>query len=179
MTLYPPPQFAQSLAELSVVQMRILVRQLLPRCLRPNHKRVHRPFHMRFALQPSLPLRGHGYQRPVVTLQHLRHRVADAGGEALILHAALRFLRNPGMAHCLLVVAPSWRGRGLGIRSTLGHGAFAGSWTAQMVCQWLAIFCHPSQVKSRLMVSCLRDSRGTLQVRKCARFCRKTVSPRK
>lgn len=172
--LYPPPQFAQSLAELSVVQMRILVRQLLPRCLRPNHKRVHRPFHVRFALQPPLSLTGHGQQRPVVTLQHLRHRVADAGGEARILPDVLRLFCNPGMARCLLVVASTWRGRGLGIRPKQGHRAVAACWTlGNKVCQWLSLFCHSSQVKVGLW-----DSRGTLHVRKSARLSR-TVLPRK
>lgn len=172
--LYPPPQFAQSLAELSVVQMRILVRQLLPRCLRPNHKRVHRPFHVRFALKPSLSLTGHGQQRPVVTLQHLRHRVADAGGEARILPDVLRLFCNPGMARCLLVVASTWRGPGLGIRPKQGHRAVAACWTmGNKVCQWLSLFCHSSQVKVGLW-----DSRGTLHVRKSARLSR-TVLPRK
>ncbi len=37
-----PPKFAQSFAELGVVEVRILIRELPARRLRPHHKRVHR-----------------------------------------------------------------------------------------------------------------------------------------
>jgi len=131
--LYSPPQFAQRLAELCVVQVGILVRQLPPRRLRPNHERVHWPFHMRFVLRPSLPLTRHGHQRPVVTFQHLRHRVTDAGGEPLVLWAALRFARNPQRARCLVRVKPSRRRRALRVRSVLWNGDVAACWTARMI----------------------------------------------
>lgn len=92
--MYPPPQPPQSLAELGVVQMRILVCQLLARSLCPHHEGVHRPLHMRFVLQSSLPRGGQGDQRPVITLQDVRHRVVDADWEALLFRAAPRLLRN-------------------------------------------------------------------------------------
>ena len=46
MKLYSPPELAQGLAELRVMEAGILVTQPPPRCLGPHHKRVHWPLHM-------------------------------------------------------------------------------------------------------------------------------------
>lgn len=133
------PQLPQRLAELRVVQVGVLVRQLPARRLRPHHERVHRPLHARLALQRALPVRGHRQQRPVVALQHLRHRVADARGEALGLRAALRFGRARR------------RGRGLrGTRRALqGPGAAAARGAAGRMLREgrRALLCHSSAGK--------------------------------
>ena len=46
MELYSPPELAQGLAELRVVEAGVLVTQPPPRRLGPHHERVHRPLHV-------------------------------------------------------------------------------------------------------------------------------------
>lgn len=41
-----PPKFAQSLGQLRVVKLRILIGEYSPRGLSPHHKRVHRSLHV-------------------------------------------------------------------------------------------------------------------------------------
>lgn len=132
--------------------MRILVCQLLARSLCPHHEGVHRPLYMRFVLQSSVPMRGNGNQWPVITLQDVRHRVADADWEALIFRAAPTLRRNDSReAHWVGVVFLSRR---LGARSTLGQGRFIAR-TPCTVCQWL--FCHfrGQSTNLSLKISCV------------------------
>lgn len=82
---HSPPEFAQGLAELGVVQVGVLVGQLPPRGLRPHHEGVHGPLHVRLALVPVVHAHRHGHQSPVVPVQHLTHRLPDADGEAVVL----------------------------------------------------------------------------------------------
>lgn len=138
--------------------MRILVRQFLARSLRPNHKRVHRPLHVRFALQSSLHMRGDVHQRPLVPLQHLSYRFSDTCWETFILQTALRLLRNnSGMAYSIVVVAPFRRAWTLRTRPTLGHGTFSACRTGRTVC----LLCHSWQIKQMFWWTCVWDSSGT------------------
>lgn len=116
--------------------MRILVCQLFARSLCPHHEGIHRPLYMRFALQFSVPMRGHSNQLPVITLQDARHRVTDADWKALIVLAPTLWHNNSRETHWVRVVFLSRR---LGTRSTLEHGGFIVR-TPCTASQWL--FCH-------------------------------------
>lgn len=83
-----PPKFAQGFAEFRVVQMRVLIGQLPPCSLSPDHECVHRSFDVRFIFTWAVDAHRHGHQRPVVALQHLGHRISDTHGE-LFLFALL------------------------------------------------------------------------------------------
>lgn len=80
-----PPELPQGLAELRVVQVRVLVGQFPPRRLRPHHEGVHWPLHVLFVLVSAAYANGHGHEGPVVALEHLAHSVADSRGEAVVL----------------------------------------------------------------------------------------------
>ena len=72
-----PPQLAQGLGELSVVQVRVLVGQFTSCGLGPHHECVHRPLDVRLALFTPWRTCGHGHQRPVISLEHLTDGVLD------------------------------------------------------------------------------------------------------
>jgi len=65
--------------------LRVLIRQLPARGLSPHHERVHGSLDVRFALAGAAASRWHGQQRPIITLQNLRHRVPNARREPVIL----------------------------------------------------------------------------------------------
>ncbi len=120
-----PPEFSEGLAELGVVQVWILIRQLPARGLSPNHEGVHGSLDVRLALDRAAAPRRHGHQGPVVTLQHLRHRVPDARREPLVLALQLR-------DHERRVAAGSgWGCRRVRVRLLRGHGAGRAGWTAR------------------------------------------------
>ncbi|KAJ8897810.1 hypothetical protein PR048_003163 [Dryococelus australis] len=50
-----PPEFAEGLAELGVVQLRVLIGQFSPRRLRPYHEGVHWPLHVQLPLVRRCP----------------------------------------------------------------------------------------------------------------------------
>jgi len=90
--LYIPPEFPERLAELGVVQLRVLIGEFPTSSLRPDHERVHRPLDVRLSLVPvgpgtthdalaAGPARGradrHRDQRPVVAAEHLADRLLD------------------------------------------------------------------------------------------------------
>lgn len=67
------------------MEMRVLISQLSPGGLRPNHKRVHRSLDVGLVLTRSVHSDWHWNQGPVVAFQDLGHRVADAHGELVIV----------------------------------------------------------------------------------------------
>lgn len=82
---FSPPELPQRFAELRVVQMRVLVGQF-PSCgLRPHHERVHGPLHVRLGLVSRVHAHWHGHEGPVVTVEHLAHRLADPCRETFVL----------------------------------------------------------------------------------------------
>ena len=63
--------------------MRVLVSQLASRRLGPHHEGVHRALYVRLPLLPSVGTRGHGDERPVVSLQQVADGVLDLFRELL------------------------------------------------------------------------------------------------
>ncbi len=87
--LLSPPKFSECFAELGVMQVRILIRQFPARGLRPHHERVHRPLDVRLVLAARVHAHGHRHERPVVAVEHLTDRLADADGEAVVVFVGL------------------------------------------------------------------------------------------
>lgn len=126
-----PPEFSECLAELRVVKVRVLIRQLPPSSLSPHHERVHWSLNVGLILGRSVNAHRHGHEGPVVTLEHLGHGFADASGKLVflvLLEVAQRsvrseqpVLRRPGV---LGVGARARRARGA--RRVLGHARARG-----------------------------------------------------
>ena len=134
-----PPKFAQSLAEFCVVQVRVLIGQLPPCSLSPDHERVHGSLDVWFIFAGAVDAHRHGHQRPVVALQHLGHGVSDAHGELLFLALLLVLCAQEevvvGRPGVLSVRAGAGRARRA--RGVLRH-AGAGSVGVTL----LLFFCH-------------------------------------
>lgn len=92
-----PPQFAQSLGELSIVQVWVLVSQLPPCCLSPHHEGIHRSLDvwLPFLSTGRIPCR-HRNQCPVITVQDMTDRILDLSREGLVgsLCLGCRFLSH-------------------------------------------------------------------------------------
>lgn len=80
-----PPEFPQGFAEFCIVEMWVLVRQFPPGGLSPHHERVHGSLDMWLVFAGAVQSDGHGHQGPVVTLQHLRHRISDTYRELVLV----------------------------------------------------------------------------------------------
>jgi len=145
-----PPELAQGLAELGVVQMRVLVGQLPAGGLRPHHEGVHGPLDVRLGLERSVAADGHGHQAPVVALQHLRDGVADAGGEALVhlgrVHLGAQ-RSGAGRARGGCGGAAQTLGAGGGerrvrVRVDVGHGAGGARGAARSLQRFVVLLGH-------------------------------------
>lgn len=134
-----PPKFAQGFAEFRVVQMRVLISQLPPCSLSPDHECVHGSFDMRFTFTGAVDAHRHGHQRPVVTLQHLGHRISDTHGKLFFFALLLVIWTHKevviGRSGILSVRTGSGRARRT--RGVLWH-AGAGSVRVTL----LLFFCH-------------------------------------
>lgn len=136
-----PPQLPQSLAQLGVVQVWILIRELSAGSLRPNHERIHGSLDVRFILQGSVPPHGHGHQGPVVSLEDLRDGVPYASREPVVV-LGVQLLAQTGEQGPMAVRARR-RGRSVRVGLVLGHGAVGAGWTAGLVADTLVmLLCH-------------------------------------
>ncbi len=131
-----PPKFAQSFAELGVVEVRILIRELPARRLRPHHKRVHRSLHVRLVFVRAVHSHRHGHQRPVVAFQHLRHRISDAHRE-LVFFVLLELAERRVRSREAGVLGVGARAGARGARGVLGH---ARTWGIRQTL--LLLLCH-------------------------------------
>lgn len=87
-----PPKFAQSLGQLRVVKLRILIGEYSPRGLSPHHKRVHRSLHVGCSFVTGT-LGGNRYQGPIVSLKNFGNRGADSLASVRRNRAAIHISR--------------------------------------------------------------------------------------
>lgn len=89
-----PPEFAQSFAEFRVMEVGVLVRELSACRLCPDHEGVHGSLHVRLVFTGAVHADRHGHEGPVVPLEHLGHRVADAHRELAVVFVLLAAVRS-------------------------------------------------------------------------------------
>lgn len=136
-----PPQFPQRLAQLGVVQVWILIRQLPAGRLRPDHEGIHGSLDVRFILQWSVSSYGHGHQGPVVSLKDLRDGVPYASWKPVVILGVQLLAQTSEQRH-LAVGACRW-GRSIGVGLVLGHGAVCARWAARLVADtFVMLLCH-------------------------------------
>lgn len=104
---------------------------------------------MGFVFQRPVSSCRHRYERPVVSVQYLRHCVSDARGKPFILLASVHFWGYPVAVS--LSIGAGWRGRDVRIRVVLRHRAGGSRWTTWMVVEWLTLFLGHVQWKFALV----------------------------
>lgn len=83
-----PPELAQRLAELGVVQVRVLVGRFL-RAACAHTMKAFMGRDVGLALAGAVDAHRHGHQSPVVAAEHLADGLADAHGEFVIVRLAV------------------------------------------------------------------------------------------
>lgn len=119
--------------------MWVLIGQLSPCSLSPHHKCVHGSFDVGFTFTRAVNAHRHRDERPVVTLQHLRHRISDAHGELFFFVFLLIVWTQEevvvGRTSVFRVrTGPWWTRRARGV---LRH-----AWAGSVRVTLLLFFCH-------------------------------------
>lgn len=121
------------------MQVWVLIGQLSPCSLSPHHERVHGSFDMGFAFTRAVDAHRHRHERPVVTLQHLRHRVSDTHGKLFLFGFLLIVLTHEEVVvgRTSVFSVRTRPGRTRRARGVLRH-----AWAGSVRVTLLLFFCH-------------------------------------